>query len=124
MSRGMEITLVRKVVSMIPHNSIIGARTYSVFSASSKVAILFSVLAISLWAGKTAHVINMSLGSSSYSQALADAVQAASDAGVLVVSAAGNSGCCDTVLYPAKLPESMAIAAVDVNDQRASFSST
>jgi len=120
----MEITLVRKVVSMIPHNSIIGARTYSVFSASSKVAILFSVLAISLWAGKTAHVINMSLGSSSYSQALADAVQAASDAGVLVVSAAGNSGCCDTVLYPAKLPESMAIAAVDVNDQRASFSST
>lgn len=53
MSRGMEITLVRKVVSMIPHNSIIGARTYSVFSASSKVAILFSVLAISLWAGKT-----------------------------------------------------------------------
>jgi len=51
-------------------------------------------------------------------------VQAASDPGVLVASAAGNSGCCDTVLYPAKLPESMAIAAVDVNDQRASFSST
>jgi len=53
---------------MIPHNSIIGARTYSVFSASSKVAILFSVLATSLWAGKNGmHVINMSLGSSSYS---------------------------------------------------------
>jgi subtilisin family serine protease len=51
-------------------------------------------------------------------------VKAASDAGVLVVSAAGNSGCCDSVLYPAKLPESMAIAAVDANDQRAAFSST
>jgi subtilisin family serine protease len=70
------------------------------------------------------HVINMSLGGSAYSQALADAVKAASDAGILVVSAAGNSGCCNTVLYPAKLPESMAIAAVDVNDQRPSFSST
>jgi subtilisin len=69
-------------------------------------------------------VINMSLGGTSISQAVADAVQAASDAGVLVVSAAGNSGCCDTVLYPAKLPESMAVAAVDANDQRASFSST
>ena len=70
------------------------------------------------------NVINMSLGSSSYSQTLADAVKAASDAGVLVISAAGNSGCCNTVLYPAKLPESMAVAAVDANDQRASFSST
>jgi subtilisin len=69
-------------------------------------------------------VINMSLGGTSFSQAVADAVSAASNAGVLVVSAAGNSGCCDTVLYPAKLPESMAIAAVDANDQRASFSST
>src|SRR5262249_47493057 len=37
---------------------------------------------------------------------------------------AGTSGRCDTVLYPAKLPESMAVAAVDANDQRASFSST
>ncbi|MGH8058377.1 MAG: S8 family serine peptidase, partial [Candidatus Entotheonellia bacterium] len=44
-------------------------------------------------------VINMSLGGGSVSQALADAVKAASDAGILVVSAAGNSGCCDTVLY-------------------------
>jgi subtilisin family serine protease len=69
-------------------------------------------------------VINMSLGGTSFSQAVADAVQAASDAGVLVVSAAGNAGCCDTVLYPARLPESMAVAAVDANDQRASFSST
>jgi subtilisin len=69
-------------------------------------------------------VINMSLGGSGFSQALADAVKAASDAGILVVSAAGNSGCCDKVLYPAKLPESMAIAAVDTNDQRAWFSST
>jgi len=78
-----------------------------------------------VWAVKNGmNVINMSLGGSSSSQAVADAVQAASEAGILVVSAAGNSGCCDTVLYPAKLPGSMAVAAVDANDERASFSST
>jgi subtilisin family serine protease len=59
-------------------------------------------------------VINMSLGGSSFSQAVADAVEAASAAGVLVVSAAGNRGCCDTVLYPAKLPESMVEPDVDL----------
>ncbi len=70
------------------------------------------------------HVINMSLGGTSSSQAVADAVTAAWNAGILIVSAAGNSGCCDTVLYPAKYPETMAVAAVDQNDQRATFSST
>jgi len=77
------------------------------------------------WAVKNRmHVINMSLGGTSYSQALADAVTAAKAAGVLVVSAAGNRGCCNTVTYPAKLPDSMAVAAVDRRDAWASFSST
>ncbi len=70
------------------------------------------------------HLISMSLGGTDYSQAMADAVAAAQAAGILVVSAAGNSGCCNTVLYPAKYPESMAVAAVDQSDLRASFSST
>lgn len=69
-------------------------------------------------------VINMSLGGSSYSQAVADAVAAADAAGVLIVAAAGNSGCCNTVGYPAKLPAALAVAAVDQFDMRASFSST
>jgi subtilisin len=69
-------------------------------------------------------VINMSLSASSGSIALADAVAAAQAAGVLVVSAAGNSGCCNTVGYPAKYAGSMAIGAVDANDAIASFSST
>ena len=69
-------------------------------------------------------VINMSLGGASSSQAVADAVAAAQAAGILVVSAAGNAGCCNTVIYPAKYPGSMAVAAVDQSDVRASFSST
>jgi hypothetical protein len=64
-----------------------------------------------------------STGSGSWS-AVADDVAAAHAAGVLVVSAAGNSGCCNTVIYPAKYPGSMAVAAVDRYDVRASFSST
>jgi subtilisin family serine protease len=70
------------------------------------------------------HVISMSLSGSSATIAVADAVAAAQAAGVLVVSAAGNSGCCNTVGYPAKYAGSMAIGAVDVNDVIASFSST
>ena len=70
------------------------------------------------------HVVNMSLSASVGSIALADAVAAAQAARVLVVSAAGNSGCCNTVGWPAKYAGSMAVAAVDVNDVIASFSST
>jgi subtilisin family serine protease len=70
------------------------------------------------------NVINMSIGGTTGSQAIADAVAAAAAAGVLVVSAAGNSGCCNTVLYPAKYTGSMAIAAVDQADNWVSFSST
>lgn len=57
-------------------------------------------------------------------QAVADAVAAADAPGILVVSAAGNSGCCNTVMYPAKYAGSMAVAAVDQSDQWATFSST
>src|SRR5688572_4211525 len=45
-------------------------------------------------------VINMSLSATVTSQVLSDAVAGAQARGVLVVSAAGNSGCCNTVGYP------------------------
>jgi subtilisin len=46
------------------------------------------------------HIISMSLGASTGSQAVADAVARAEAAGVLVVASAGNIGCCNTVGYP------------------------
>jgi subtilisin len=70
-----------------------------------------------------AEVINMSLSATSGSIALADAVAGAQAAGVLVVSAAGNSGCCNTVGWPAKYAGSMAVGAVNSFDTIASFSS-
>lgn len=69
-------------------------------------------------------VINMSLGTSSDSQAFHDAVAAARNAGITIVAAAGNDGPADsTVNYPARYPEVIAVAATDQADTLAWFSS-
>jgi subtilisin family serine protease len=67
-----------------------------------------------------AKVINMSLGGSSDSQVLHDAIIEAYNAGVIVVAAAGNSA--REVGYPAKYSEVFAVSAVDINLNFASFS--
>lgn len=102
------------------------ATVYAVKVLSAQGSGAWSAVAAGIdWAvANDMHVINMSLSGTAGSIALADAVAAAQAAGVLVVSAAGNSGCCNTVGYPAKYDGSMAIGAVDVNDVIASFSST
>lgn len=73
-------------------------------------------------------IINMSLGSSSYSEALEAAVNRAYGAGILLVAAAGNSGTditsSDNVEYPAKFDSVIAVAATDATNLRAYFSST
>ena len=67
-----------------------------------------------------ARVINMSLGLSEPSPALADAVARADAQGVLIVAAAGNDG--GAVLYPAAYPTVLSVGASDQDDRRASFS--
>ncbi len=70
-------------------------------------------------------IINMSLGSPQHSQTLKDACDNAYAAGHLVVSSAGNEGeGSDTVGYPAKYDSVIAVAASNINDARAGFSST
>ncbi len=73
-------------------------------------------------------IINMSLGSSSYSQTFEDACNAAYNSGILVVASAGNSGNTegtgDNVGYPARYDSVIAVSASDSADQRAYFSST
>jgi len=56
-------------------------------------------------------VVNMSLGSSSGSQIMHDAVIAVYNAGIVQVAAAGNEG--GPVGYPARYPETIAVSAVD-----------
>jgi subtilisin family serine protease len=69
-----------------------------------------------------ARIINLSLGGSSGSSALHNAVIAATNAGALVVAAAGNSGT-TSLLYPAAYPEALSVSAVGPDGLLASYSS-
>lgn len=67
---------------------------------------------------------SMSLGGSSGSQALHDAIQYAYDNGVVLVAAAGNDGqCTDCVGYPAKYEETITVASSNSDDEQSTFSS-
>ncbi|NPA80344.1 MAG: S8 family peptidase [Thermotogae bacterium] len=71
-----------------------------------------------------ARVINLSLGSSSPSTEIYDAVVYATDStpnGTVIVGASGNDGT-NGVYYPAAYPEVIAVGAIDTLGERASFS--
>lgn len=67
------------------------------------------------------NIVSMSFGTSAYSQALQDAVDAVYNSGILLVAAAGNTG--GFVEYPAAYDSVIAVSATDSSDQLASFSS-
>ncbi len=58
---------------------------------------------------KQVNIINMSLGVSSYSSALHEAVKRAKQKGILVVTAAGNGG---KIEYPAAFKETIAVGSI------------
>jgi len=68
-----------------------------------------------------AKVVNLSLGGSSPSQTLEEAVNYAWNKGVVLVCAAGNSGT-SSPSYPAYYSNCIATAGTDVDDQKASWS--
>lgn len=67
------------------------------------------------------NVINMSLGGGGFMQMFQDEINKATNQGVLVVAAAGNSGR-NTIEYPASYENVLSVASVDINKQRSSFS--
>lgn len=73
-----------------------------------------------------ANIINASWGSTDFSQALADAIEIARQAGILFVAAAGNNSAdTDTFpQYPASFPHDniVSVAALDRNDALAPYS--
>ncbi len=79
-----------------------------------------------VWSADQGHdVQNLSLGADSGSEVVKDAVEYATNAGVVLVAAAGNSGpCTDCVGYPAAYDDVIAVSATDENDELADFSST
>ena len=68
-----------------------------------------------------AQIVNMSLGSVDPSQSLAEAVQDAWTAGLLIVAGAGNNGTTDA-FYPAAFDNVVSVAAFDEDHKRPSFS--
>lgn len=70
-----------------------------------------------------AKVINLSLGGTQDSPALADAVKYAAGKGVVIVAASGNYGD-DTTVYPAAYPEVLAVGATDNAANLTDFSSS
>ncbi|HWA98595.1 MAG TPA: S8 family peptidase [Pirellulales bacterium] len=80
-----------------------------------------------LWAiSSSADVVSMSLGSSMPSSVIYAAIDAACTAGKFVICAAGNDGAkpgADTVDYPARWKQTIAVAAVDEAGNMAEFSS-
>ncbi|HCC48168.1 MAG TPA: peptidase S8 [Elusimicrobia bacterium] len=67
------------------------------------------------------HVINMSLGGGSGTEAMKQVMIKAHEAGIAIVCAAGNDS--GPVNFPAKYPQAIAISASDSADRIASFSS-
>ena len=86
--------------------------SYRVLGDGNKAPISRVVEAIYMAINHKVNIINMSFGISEYSEALEKAVQDATDAGILVIAAAGNTGS-EGVQYPAAYDEVMAVGAVD-----------
>ena len=76
-------------IGTAPEASLYGIKVLNSFGSGSWSAVASGIL----WSADNGmNVINMSLGGSSFNQAVADAVEYAQGKGVLIVSAAGNSG--------------------------------
>lgn len=73
-------------------------------------------------------IINLSFGDIEYSEALHEAIKRAKQAGIVIIAASGNEGndqgTENTMIYPARHEEVIAVSAVGKSLQRSSFSST
>lgn len=113
------------VVGVAPGASLYGVKVLSSTGSGTWTAIAQGIE----WAiSNKMQVISMSLGGTSGSTTLQQACTNAWNANIVICTAAGNSGRSsgkgDTVEYPARYTECIAVAATDSNDVRASWSST
>jgi serine protease len=72
---------------------------------------------------RKADIINLSLGGANESPVLEDAIRRASEAGVVVVAAAGNEYT-NQPSYPAAYPETIGIGALGVRNEKADYSNS
>ncbi len=112
-------TMVAGIIAkMAPGAAIMPIR---VLNGDGNGSVMSVVMGIEYAIHHGATVINLSLGTSTYSDALEDAVEDAYNNGVIVVAADGNDGSM-APHYPAALPNVVAVAAVDSSNVKAAWS--
>ena len=122
-NNGIGVTGVDWSVSIMPLKFLNADGTGNLSDAVS--AINYATMMRTVY-GVNVRVDNCSWGGGQYSPALQTAIQAANNAGILVVTAAGNSSANNDAVaeYPADIssPNVIAVAALAQNGQLASFS--
>lgn len=108
------------VVGVAPRVSLYPVKA---FDRSGRGNISDVVDALNWCVEKKVQVVNMSFGFTKNSMALERAIREAYRHNIVLVAAAGNSGGDDSVMYPAKYPEVIAVAASNSDDKAAWFSS-
>ncbi len=108
------------VVGILP-NTNVNLHIVKVFNAAGWGYTGDLVDAVDTCVNNGAKVINMSLGGAGSSTAERNSLQAAADAGVLLIAASGNDGDA-TLSYPASYDSVMAVGALDQGRQHAEFS--
>jgi subtilisin family serine protease len=110
----------RGVIGVAPQSRLLIAKVLGDDGIGSSAAVAAGVD----WAcDKGATVISMSLGSREPDALLRQAIERAAAKGVFLITAAGNTGRPNSVNYPARWRETIAVAAIDRNGRLARFSS-
>lgn len=107
------------VVGVAPEAEIYSLKA---FDGRGSGAISNIIAALEWCIGHGMQVVNMSFGGNR-NRALGRALQAALDAGIVLVAAAGNNGRDDSVDFPASHPGVIAVSAIDGDDTLARYSS-
>ena len=95
---------------------------YKVTNKDGKTTATALSTAINLAVEDGVDVINLSIGGTTKSNLLEQAIKNAYDKGVIIVVSAGNNGADTVKCYPASYDEVFAVAAMDKNGNRAFFS--
>lgn len=113
-------TFIAGLVAMLaPECRIMPLRAFPADGVSDAFTV---AAAVKYAADHGADVINLSLGSSQSSDLLQDAIVDARARGVTLVAAVGNDNSESIPQFPSSLAEVMAVAAIELSGQKASFS--
>ena len=114
------------VAGVAPGASILPVRVMGYMSEVGAISSTNEIIAAGItWSvDNGADVINLSLGSYTESQVIADSLDYAYRNNVVVVAASGNSGYTDTIAFPASHSTVISVGAVGANNTEPSYSNT